>query len=545
MMRLKSGVILIACVLMVLCLSSMSATAFAQTNAVRKNGAEQRAEQGPHLGAVSFSTSCAPAVQENFNTAVAWLHSFQYASAKRAFAEVAEQDPRCAMAYWGQAMSIYYPVWSEPDQKTRQEGWDDIAKAKSLGAKTEREQEYIAALEAFYKDPEKDDYDARTAAYARAMEQVGAHYPQDHDAAAFYSLSLICEEPPKDAPLANRKKAGAILEKLFAEEPNHPGAAHYLIHAYDTPELAPMALQAARAYAKIAPASAHALHMPAHIFSRLGFWQESIDSNLASAAVAAKAARLGQQGASYQFHAMDFLEYAYLQTGQDQEAQSVIDDLDSVPKATADEIADHREYFVARYVLETHDWKGAASLKPQKQGKNGDQSDMYWARAIGAARNGDIVVARESLAKLHGGGSGVHAHKSSGGVGERSVQQLEAAAWVAFAEAKKDEALKTMRAAMERQEADRLADLEMPAREMLGDLLLELQQPAEALAAYEASLKESPNRFDSLYGAGRAAELAGDTQKANSYYSQLIEQSVHADGRVSELQQARVFLARK
>lgn len=515
-----------------------SATAFAQTNAATK-----KAEQGPHLGTVSFSTSCAPAVQENFNTAVAWLHSFQYASAKRAFAEVAEQDPHCAMAHWGQAMSIYYPIWSEPDQKTRQEGWDDIAKAKSLGAKTEREQEYIAALEVFYQDPEKDDYDARTAAYARAMEQVYAHFPQDHDAAAFYALSLICEEPPKDAPLANRKKAGAILEKLFAEEPNHPGAAHYLIHAYDTPELAPMALEAARAYAKIAPASAHALHMPSHIFSRLGFWQESIDSNLASAAVAAKAARLGQQGASYQLHSMDFLEYAYLQTGQDQEAQGVIDELDSVPKATADEIADHQEYFVARYVLETRDWKEAAALRP---GKRGDASTTYWARAIGAARTGDIVVARESLAKLHGGGSsGMHAHRSSGGVGERSVQQLEAAAWVAFAEAKKDEALKTMRAAVERQEADRLQDLEMPAREMLGDMLLELRQPAEALGAYESALKNSPNRFDSLYGAGRASELAGDAQKANSYYSKLIEQSIHADGRVPELQQARVFLARK
>ncbi|MFY9531856.1 MAG: tetratricopeptide repeat protein [Candidatus Acidiferrales bacterium] len=521
-----------------------SATDFAQTKAAGKTGAEHRAEtaQAQHLGSVAFSTSCSSAVQDQFNTAVAWLHSFQYASAKRAFEQVAEQDPHCAMAYWGEAMSIYYPIWNEPTQKTRKEGWDDIDKAKSLGAKTEREQEYIAAVEAFYRDPDKDDYDARTAAYARAMEQLYTHYPQDHDAAAFYGLSLIAEEPPKDAPLVNRKKAGAILEKLFAEEPNHPGAAHYLIHAYDTPELAPMALEAARAYAKIAPASAHALHMPSHIFSRLGFWQESIDSNLASAGVAAKAARLGEQGASYQLHAMDFLEYAYLQTGQDQEAQSVIDDLDSAPKATADEITDHREYFVARYVLETHHWTEAARLKPEK---GADASTTYWARAIGAARIGDIVVARESLAKLKGGNSDMHSHKSSGGVGERSVQQLEAAAWVAFAEAKKDEALKTMRAAVERQEADRLEDLEMPAREVLGDMLLELQQPAEALAAYEAALKEAPNRFDSLYGAGRAAELAGDTQKANSYYSKLIEQSIHADGRVPELQQARVFLARK
>ena len=504
------------------------------------------ADEPARLGAVSFPTSCSAAVQDEFNTAVAWLHSFEYDSAEKTFQDVAAKDPQCAMAHWGEALSLYHALWDQPGLSTRKEGWRDIEEARTIGVKTDRERDYIAAVEAFYRDPEKEDHDARAAAYAAAMEKVYMRYPQDHEAAAFYGLALISEEPPKDDPLANRRKAGAILEKLFAEAPDHPGAAHYIIHAYDTPELAHLALVAARRYAQIAPSSSHALHMPSHIFSRLGLWQESIDSNLAAAAAAEKAGRLGTEEAHYQTHAMDFLQYAYLQTGQDEAAERLIGELKSVPRASAGEIANDQADFTARLVIETHDWKRAAALTISENTDDDAKAAIYKARAIGKAHLGDAAGAEADLKEynaLKSSAMGSMHHPS--GYEDESVGALEGSAWVAFAEKKEDEAIQKMRTAAEKQDKERVDNLVIPAREMLGDLLLECRKPADALAAYEVSLKEAPNRFDGLYGAARAAELAGNREKASAYYSALLKQTEHAQGRSAELAEAKMHGAGK
>jgi hypothetical protein len=302
-------------------------------------------------------------VQKPFERAVALLHSFQYEAAEKGFRDVAQKDPRCGIAYWGVAMSLYHVIWERPEAAVLKKGWEAVQRAESVGAKTNREREYIAAVTAFSRDPEKPDYAARAMAYSKAMEQLYGHYPKDGEAAAFFALSLLAAEPPHDTSLVNRKKAVAILQKLFAEHPEHPGAAHYLIHACDTPQLAPLALDAARRYAKIAPSSAHALHMPSHIFTRLGLWKESIDSNLLSAAAAKKATAMGIEDAGYQLHAMSFLEYAYLQIGRGEDARHVIEELKTVPGAKPADLAYPLVQFPICYAFETHDWKKAGAVE--------------------------------------------------------------------------------------------------------------------------------------------------------------------------------------
>jgi hypothetical protein len=494
------------------------------------------------LGDVSFQTSCSPAVESSFNRAVALLHSFQYQDAEEGFKAVAQRDPQCAIAYWGEAMSLYHPLWESPGKDSLKQGLEAVEKGESAGAKTDREKEYIAAIGAFYRGSDKMDHDARAAAYAKAMAQVHAHYPKDREAAAFYALSLLGEEPPKDDRLANRKEAAAILEGLFKEVPNHPGVAHYLIHAYDTPELAQLGLLAARRYAKIAPSSSHALHMPSHIFSRLGLWQDSIDSNLAAikAAETPEAAHMG--GHSYAMHAMDFLEYAYLQSGRSEDARRVIDEVKTVPGADGTDVANTQADFGVRYEIELHHWAKAASLVAPPSSRIGLQAYMGWARVIGAAHNGDGAAARKNLADLEALDAVKHDYPAA--YADREHQ--EAAAWAVFAEGKRDEAVKMMRAEAGREDAAGPEQLTVPAREMLGDMLLEMRRPAEALAAYETSLGQAPNRFDSIYGAARAAGLAGDTAKASSYYSQLLKNcdaGAHCDR--PELAEVKALLARR
>src|SRR5271154_1294122 len=277
------------------------------------------------LGKVSFPVSCEPSVQPQFSSAVAMLHSFWYEKASDTFGAIAQKDPTCGMAYWGIAMTYYHQVWQAPGPADLEAGIAAIEKAKLAGAKTQRERDYIAAIETFYKDADQLDYRTRALAYEKAMEQQQARYPDDHEAAIFYALALLATAPPTDKTYVNQKKAGAILEPLFAEQPEHPGIAHYIIHAYDYPPLADRALNAARRYAQIAPDSPHALHMPSHIFTRLGLWQESIDSNLASAAAAKKNGLAGDE-----FHALDYLAYAYLQRGQDREARQILENLPKV-----------------------------------------------------------------------------------------------------------------------------------------------------------------------------------------------------------------------
>jgi len=517
------------------------------SDAAARGAAEKRASGGANaqLGTVNFPTSCGAPVQERMEKGVALLHSFQYQQAETAFSEAAQQDPQCAMARWGEAMALYHQLWDFPDNGTVAKGRGYVGDAQRLGGKTERERDYIAAAATFYANNGKLSHAARVEAYARAMDKVRRDSPEDVDAAAFYALALVNLASYQDE-LPNRKKAIAILEELFERHPDHPGVAHYLIHATDTPELAPQGLAAARAYATIAPDSSHAIHMPSHIFTRLGLWQESIDSNIAAAAAAAKATAAHQADADYQFHAMDFLDYAYLQSGQEAKARQVVADLKNVVGASTEDMADHEGWFSARNALELHRWKEAASLQVPNV-KLTWQDSTYFARAIGAARSGDAKAARADLKKLEEIEGAQHhemKHMGYGSSSEKPIEQQKAEAWVEFAEGKKDEAVKTLRMASEREESAGVDSLSMPAREMLGDMLMELKRPSEALEAYRLGLRESPNRFDGLWGAAQAARGAGNEEAAKEYSAKLVEIS-GASGDRPELQEARGYLAAK
>jgi tetratricopeptide (TPR) repeat protein len=478
-------------------------------------------EDGEQLGSVSFPTSCSPDVQQSFERAVALMHSFQYQQAQEGFDDVARKDKHCAMARWGQAMVIWHQLWDQPDAPKIKQGHHYIHEAQKLGAKTDREQKFIAAAALFYAKGKKLDYRTRAQNYSDAMGRLYAQYPDDTEAAAFYALSLLSFTPLDNKDFANRRKAIPILDKLFAEHPDHPGAAHYLIHAADRPQLASLGLNAARRYAQIAPSSSHALHMPSHIFSRLGLWQDSINSNLAAAAAADKSTRAGTGDASYEFHAMDYLQYAYLQSGREKDAWHVIEELDSVPGAFAERKTEKRTYFTGRYYFELHLWSDAAKLPVPASGSRDAKASAYQTRAIGAARSGDAVEARKNLAKLNEPVAG-------GGYSDDDdaldwVDRQEVIAWVAYAEGKKDDALKFLREAADREDRRAPETGDMPAREMLADMLLEMNRAADALVEYQTLLQESPNRFDGLYGAARAAELAGKGEQAASYYSQLLK----------------------
>jgi tetratricopeptide (TPR) repeat protein len=499
---------------------------------------------GAQLGSVNFSTSCAAQAQPTVEKGVALLHSFQYQQAEATFDEATKQDPECAIAYWGKAMSLYHELWDFPDAETLAKGRGFVHEGEKPGGKMPVERDYIAAAAAFYADA-KLTHKARVEAYSRAMEKVYKDSPENPDAAAFYALSLVNLAGYQDE-LVNRKKAIAILEPMFEQHPDNPGLAHYLIHATDTPELAPEGLAAARSYAKIAPDSSHALHMPSHIFTRLGLWQESIDSNIAAAAAAKKATEAHEADANYQLHAMDFLNYAYLQSGQEAGARQVLAELKNVPGASAEDLAEHEGWFASRNALELHRWKEAAALTIPNAKLSGQES-TWFVRAVGAARNGDPSAARADLKKLEEATSAERSESMhmgySAGSGQ-SVDEQEAEAWIEFAEGKTEQAVKTMRAAADRQDSGGVDSLAMPAREMLGDMLAELKRPGDALEAYRASLKESPNRFDGLWGAAQTAEAAGDSQAAKEYYSKLVDACGPGADR-PELQEARGYLAAK
>ena len=499
------------------------------------NEEHQHPAGGPEkLGAVSFSTSCAPAVQKQFQRGVAMLHSFWYEEAERTFNDVAKADPGCAMAYWGVAMSYFHPIWEGrgPDATILKKGWQTVEKAKALGARTERERDYIAAIEAFYKDSDKLDHRTRVLTYESAMERAYTRYPQDREAAAFYSLALLgtVAASPVDKTLARQKKAGEIAEKVFAAEPNHPGAAHYVIHAYDYPELAQKALPAARAYAKIAPDAPHALHMPSHIFTRLGLWQESIQSNTASALVAHKVGMAGEE-----LHASDYLEYAYLQTGQDQQAKRVLDQMvankTGLPSYFAGVYA--TATMPARYVIETRQWSEAAKLEVPSGSPGGKlswaEATVYYARALGCAHTGDLQGARQAIQKLEAARDQLTGLHESYWAGQVEIQHRQAAGMLAFAQGKKDEALELLRSAADMEDASEKHPVTpgpvKPARELLGEMLLTVGKTAEALVAFESTLQRSPNRFNALYGAATAAQTAGQREKARHYFQALVTMS--------------------
>jgi len=510
------------------------------------------------LGTVNFPTSCTPAAQQEFTRAVALLHSFWFTYAIKGFEAAAQADPACGIAAWGAAVSwMGNPLAGAPPAKNLELGAATAARAKTIGAKTQRELDYIATIEVFYKDSDKVDHRTRSLAYEKAMEALAARYPQDREAAIFYALALNMTLNPNDKTYANQLKAAAILEKAFAEQPDHPGVAHYMIHSYDFPPIANKGLNAARRYAKIAPSAPHAQHMPSHIFTRLGYWQESIDTNRASVEAAKDELRQAKlEAGSYNaLHAMDYIVYAALQLVKDKEAKALYDELRRIEKIDTEHFAAAFAFTAipARYTLERRQWAEASELTLHPQSLSWAkfpqaESILVFARGLGAARGGNVAGATRDLARLEALRDGMTAAKNTYWAEQAEIQRLAVAGWIARAEKRNDEAVALLR---------RAADLEagtekhpvtpgaiQPSREMLGELLLELGQPAQALAEFEASQRTDPNRFHGLAGAARAAELAGNRDKARSYYEQLLVLAKNADSERPELTQAKAYLGK-
>lgn len=507
------------------------------------------ADEGHHdeltqeqLGTVHFPVSCTPDAQKTFQKGVALLHSFWYEEAEKTFAEVEKQDSKCAMAHWGIAMSLWHQLWDQPDAATIKRGSEELKKAQKPKARTARERDYIAALGAFYSNSEKLDHDARARAYSAAMEKVYQRYPEDHEAAAFYALSLLASEPDNDTTFDNRKKAGAILEKLFEIEPDHPGIAHYLIHTYDKPQLAQLGLPAARRYAQIAPAAPHALHMPSHIFERVGDWPDDIKSNLASIAATRKTAAMHMGGEGHQFHAMDFLIYAYLQSGREDDAAKVIEEVKGMPEmkmADRDMHAFAMSKFPAMYALEMRRWSDAANLEVIASAAPLDRAYTYWAKTIGSVRSGNEDAAKKDLAEIDAIHKDYGARHKTYAAGYTEQVQQEAEAWVLHGEGKDDAATALLRKVADHEDAVGEEQTSIPAREMLADMLLEMHRPEQALAEYQGDLKFNPNRFNALYGAAHAAEMAGQASAATEYYALLVKTCEGSSSTRPELAKAR------
>jgi tetratricopeptide (TPR) repeat protein len=504
------------------------------------------------LGTVNFPVSCAASVQKPFERGVALLHSFWYEEAQKQFQQIATDDPHCAMAHWGVAISLWHQLWNQPDVKVIQHGMDEVHQAKTAGGRaTPREKAYIAAVKAFYSDSKKLKHDARAKAYSDAMKKVYETYPDDHEAAAFYALSLLASEPHDDATFANRKQAAAILEKLFTIEPDHPGVAHYLIHSYDKPQLAQLGLPAARRYAQIAPASPHALHMPSHIFARVGLWQDDINSNLASIAATRKTAAMHMGGEGHQFHAMDFLFYAYMQSGRDAEAKALIEEIRAMPNKHDDMYGKGYDphavalaHLSAVYPVEMHDWAAAASVPPTEVAGTAEYSMIFWARAIGSAHLHKPDDVRKDISEIERIYKKRVAEKSEFAEAVEGDRK-EAQAWLAFAEGKYDDAVEALRPIADKEDAVGDEPDGAPAREMIADILLEAKRPQQALAEYQTDLKLHPNRFDALYGAARAAEAAGKPKDATEYYALLLKVCDGSNSTRPELSRARELVAQK
>jgi hypothetical protein len=492
------------------------------------------------LGAVAFATSCSAAAQPQFNRAVALLHSFEFRRAIDGFGATLATDPSCAMAEWGIALSR----WNNPfapgirAAEPLLQGRAAVERARRIGTKTDRERAYVNAAARLYADFETTDQATRVLAYRDEMSKVAAAYPNDSEAAIFYALSIAASASPTDKTFADQRKAGAILEGLVARQPDHPGLAHYIIHAYDVSPLADRALDAARRYAKIAPSAPHALHMPSHTFTRLGYWQESIEANTASGRAAKRDGSVAEE-----LHAMDYRIYAYLQTAQDQAARRVIDALPEVaarfdPDAVGSAAPGSAGVFAlaaipARYALERGAWAEAAKLEPHPSKFPYTEALTYFARAIGAARIGDTATVHSSIEALQK----IRDQLTQAGEGywaeQTEIQRRSASAWLAFAERREADALAEMRAAATLEDSTDKTVVTpgplAPARELLGDMLLERKEPAQAQKEFEATLRKEPNRFRAVYGAARAASLLGDHVAARRYYDQLLTICESAD----------------
>lgn len=500
------------------------------------------------LGTVNFPVSCAPEAQKTFTHGMALLYSFEYEPAQRAFLSAAQQDPTCAMAYWGQAMSFYHQLWDRPPQRSLERGAELLGKASGFKT-TAREKDYIVALAAFYSNADETKHEERARAYSKAMKTVMERYPQDHEAAVLYALSLLGSSPEEDKELKNAKQAIAILNRLFDEQPDHPGIAHYIIHSCDNPKMAELALPAARKYAAIAPASAHAVHMPSHIFARLGLWQDDIQSNLRAIKIADQQAAMHVHTMHHRVHSMDFLEYAYLQVGDDAKARAQVDELAKMQVKHGDEDFMH-DYLQARqstfpvvYALERRQWTEALSLEPAKDAEPYSLTPVYWGRAVAAGHLRDKAAAEDAL--HHYDELLAATRKSSKAYIADGMKQRrkEMQAWADFAAGKDSEAVRQLKEVAEEQDQVGKGETDLPAREMLADMLLSAGKAQEALEQYEISLETDPNRFNGLAGAAVAAEKLQQKEKAAIYYSQLLKNCGGSRSERPELQQAKLVLA--
>jgi hypothetical protein len=456
------------------------------------------------------------------------------------------------MAHWGIAMSIWHQLWNEPDAKVIARGLEETNTARKLAAKaTARENAYIAAIAAFYTDSSKLDHDARAKAYSDGMKKVYQSNPEDHEAATFYALSLLASEAHHDRTFANRKEAAAILEKLFATEPDHPGVAHYLIHAYDKPQLAQLGIPAARRYAQVAPAAPHALHMPSHIFARVGLWQDDIKSNLASVAATRKTAAMHMGGEGHQFHAMDFLFYAYLQSGRESDARALMEEVKAMPEmhdmygVGFDPHLATEAQFASLYPLEMRDWTGAAALTVISVEGTAQDSMGYWAKAIGAAHLRHPDEVRKDVSAIEAIHQKFVSENKKDFVEATGNDLKQAQAWLAFSEGKEDDAIALLRPMADKEDSLGEEPQGIPTREMIADMLLEAKRPQQALAEYQTDLKFNPNRFNGLYGAARAAEESGKQADANEYYALLLKTCEGGTSTRPELGHAKELLAQK
>jgi tetratricopeptide (TPR) repeat protein len=508
------------------------------------------------LGSVAFEMSCSGET-EDFNLAMELLHSFEYDEAEKVFAKIIDKEPDCAMAYWGVAMSNFHPLWAPPSEPELKKGTQAIKIAQAITKKSKREEAYINAIAAFYDDWDKIDHYSRCLRFEKAMEKLRTEYSTDKEAAIFYALALDAAAAPTDSSLDRQKKAGEILNALYPAEPDHPGIIHYIIHTYDYPQLAQMALPAARKYASVAPSSAHALHMPSHIFTRLGLWDECIQSNLASVASGrCYAEAAGIKGHwDEELHGMDYLMYAYLQKGENQLAKQQWDYLNEINAVYPInfKVAYAFAAIPSRYVLENKSWKEAANL--QMHYSNFPWKDFQWqeaivhfARLIGFVHIGNRDAAKAELKELNLIHDRLVEQKDTYKAGQVQIQIGTSEAWLRFKEGMNKEALMLMNQAADAEDKTVKHPVTpcevIPARELLGDLLLQMNKPGEALEAYEMDLKKHPNRFNGLYGAGLAAERAGDPQKAGMYYRQLLSMVNPAGSARPELIPAKQFLNR-
>ena len=518
-------------------------------------------------GTVDFKVSGAPEVRPEFIRGVALLHSVFYEEARRIFTEVAARDPNCAMAQWGIAMTWWHPIWTPPTSDEMSAGKAAIEKAMAMKAGTDRERGFITALNTYYNAPDGPNTGAvgqschgpvgardRVVAYEKAMRQLSEKYPDDFEAQTFYAFAILAAgyATPTDTTLAKQLQAAALLEKLWKKNPNHPGVTHYLIHSYDYPALAERGLAAARSYGSIAPWVPHALHMPSHIFTRLGMWEESIAANRSSADASRAYAAIRHRDATEaeELHALDYTVYSYLQEGQDAKAKEIVDFAATVRK-TNPELEFSGAYALAaipsRYALERNAWSDAAALRipelPHWSSFPFMEALIEYAHALGRAHTGDLEGARKAMDRMRQLRDATSDPKFDYFKRQLDQQMQAASAWVAYGEGKKEDAVTMLRRAADAEDILGKHPVSpgalVPAREQLGDLLLALDRPKEAQQEFEAALKIYPGRFRGLYGAAQAAEQIGEKEKAAHYYAKLIEQTAKADGSRSELAQLR------